>query len=181
MQQDRLVRHFPVLHTIFNFRIDFIPVDIQIEFSREANRSLYLITSINGHQLERPVERTHCPIELTNFASYNECDAVKIPSDATHYCWLNGSNIVESAAINAEANEAAMLILGGLAYLKLDQSGNYRVIQINRFQPTDSGLVQLSGPIKWKSEYTQALVDQNRFAVGFNENLSFSTPFFCFH
>lgn len=157
---------------ILNFCIDFKPVNVRIEFPKEGNELLYSITSINGHQLEKPVQRTRGPIGSIEFVSYNEREAVKIPDDATHYCWLNGSNTVESAAIDAEANEAGMLLLGGLIYLNLDQSGNYHVIQINRFHSIDSGRVQLTGPIKWQSEYTQTLLDQNRFAVGLDENMS---------
>jgi hypothetical protein len=166
---------------IFNFRIDFSPVKVQIELFEEGNRLLYSITSINDRQLDRPVQRTRSSIGPIKYISHNERDAVKIPIGATHYCWLNGSDIVESVASNAEANEATMLLFGGLAYLAHDQSDNYHVIEIKRFQPTDSGRLQLNGPTKWRSEYTQALLDQDRFAVGFNYNIPFSTPLFYFY
>jgi hypothetical protein len=114
------------------------------------------------------VKNTHspiAPIKLTGGAAH---DAAKIPENATHYCWLNGLDIRESNATDAAANEAVMLLLGALAYLNVDESGNYCVIQINRFHPSDNGRLQFIGPTKWKNEYTQSLFDQDRFAVGLN-------------
>jgi len=61
-----------------------------------------------------------------------------------------------------------MLLCGGLAYLDNSQSDNYHVIQINRFQPAESGRLQVTKSIEWQSEYTQILFDHDRFAVGFN-------------
>src|SRR5690348_614594 len=88
---------------------------------------------------------------------------------------------LENETTGAEANEAAMLLNGALAYLGHHQSDNYRVIQINRFQLTESGRLQFTGPTKWRSEYTQTLLDQDRFVVRFNYNMSFSIPLFYFY
>ncbi len=164
-----MVRSFFFFFRInFEFRTDFQSVDIQIQFSEEGKRHLYSITSINGRQLRRPVQNTHspiAPIKLTGGAAH---DAAKIPENATHYCWLNGSGISGGDATYAAANEALMLLLGALAYLDVDESGNYSVIQINRFHRSDNGRLQFIEPTKWQNEYTQSLFDQDRFAVGFN-------------
>jgi hypothetical protein len=171
-----LVRNFLLTHILFKFRTDFEIVDIQIKLFDEGNRFLYSITSINGQKLKRPVQRTRSPIAPIKFDGAAIFDAAKIPNGATHYCWLNGSNIIETDAIDAEPNEATMLLFGGLVYLDGDSTDNCQVVQINRFQPIDSGRFHLTGPVKWKSEYTQTLVNQDRFTVGFNKNISLSTP-----
>jgi len=163
-----LVRSFSFFCINFEFRTEFESVDIQIQFSKEGKRLLYSITSINGRQLQRSLKNTHspiAPIKLTGGAAH---DAAKIPENATHYCWLNGADISKSDATDVAANEAVMLLLGALAYLDVDESGNFCVIQVNRFHPSDYGRLQFIGPTKWQTEYTQSLFDQDRFAVGFN-------------
>jgi hypothetical protein len=125
-----LVRSFFFFFRInFEFRTDFQSVDIQIQFSKEGKRLLYSITSINGRQLQRPVQSTHSPIAPIKLSGGAAHDAAKIPENATHYCWLNGADISESDATDVAANEAVMLLLGALAYLDVDESGNYCVIQ----------------------------------------------------
>jgi hypothetical protein len=163
-----LVRSSLLNSILFKSRIDFEPVDIEIELFDKGNRSLYSITSINGRKLKTPVQRTRTPIVPIKFDGGAICDAVKIPNGASHQCWLNGSDILESDATDAEPNEAVMLLCGGLAYLDNSQSDNYHVIQINRFQPTESGRLQVTKSFEWQSEYTHILFDQDRFAVGFN-------------
>ena len=163
-----MVRNFFFPQIVCKFRTDFQPVDIQIKFSDKNNQLVYSITSINGRQLQKPVQNTHspiAPIKLTGGAAH---DVAKIPDDATHYCWLNGPDLTKGDATYAAASEVVMLLLGGLAYLDLDESGNYRVIRINRFHRCDNGRLQFIGPTKWDNEYTQSLINQDRFAVGFN-------------
>jgi hypothetical protein len=167
---------------LFEFRTDFEPVNIQIQLFVEDNRYLYSITSINGEPLGTPVQRTRCPIAPITLPEGYARDVAKIPDGAKYSCWLNGSPFNENDPNNAEPNEAAMLLLGGLAYLDgNDESGNSHVIQINRFKHFGTGRLQFSGSKTWSSEYTQTLIDQNRFAVGINYNIPFSTPLFCFY
>jgi hypothetical protein len=155
-------------------------VEIEIQWFEEGQRSLYVITSINGHSsVIEPLQGTRSPIMPINFPSRAVRDACKIPDDATDCCWLNPLNIKQSdAAKKAKANEVAMFLLGGLAYFNRDESGNHKLIQINRFRRIDTGCLKYDEPHRWNSEYTQMLVDQDRFMVKFNCFKSLSIQLF---
>ena len=125
------------------------------------------------------------PIVPLNFPGRAVRDAARIPDDAGYCCWLNGVNINQcNAAKSAEANEVAMLLLGGLAYFNRDESGNYKLIQINRFRRIDTGRLMYKQPKRWESKYTQMLVNQDRFAVRFNYfkllSIEIFVPYFSF-
>lgn len=114
---------------------------MEIELFERDNQHCYRIISIDGQQLNVPIERARSPIVLLpeSFGRGSMKDAANIPSDAKGYCWLNGSNIIENINIDIQSNEVLMLLMGGLAYLDFDQSNNWQVKQINRFQPTEDG------------------------------------------
>jgi hypothetical protein len=174
-----LVRTFLLPLILFKFCIVFKLVAIQIEPFNEHNGLSYLITSINGRRLDKPVKRTRSPVMPMGFDDGVIRRAAKVPDNAKYCCWLNGSDVIEKDAIDAEPNEAIMLLIGGLAFLEKDmRSDNYRAIQINRFQPSESEnesehesgspRIQITKLSHWLNEYTQTLLDQGRFAVGFN-------------
>ncbi len=145
-------------------------MEIEIQWFNEGQRSLYVITSINDHKCGTELlQGTRSPIVPINFPGRAVRDAARIPDDATDCCWLNTLNIKHSdVAKTAKTNEVAMLILGGLAYFKRDELGNYKLIQINRFRRIDTGCLKYNEPKRWNGEYTQMLLDQDRFMVRFN-------------
>lgn len=163
-----LVRAFLLSHILFKFCTDFKPVDINIKLLKEGERHLYSIETIKGRPLERPIQRTRSPIVLVPIVFKRESieDVVNIPSDASHYCWLNGSDFLEHEAIDADPNEAAMLLNGGLVYLDSNDLDSCRIIQILRFDPTENGRFRITKLTQWRDEYTQTLRNQDRFAVG---------------
>jgi hypothetical protein len=164
-----LVRAFLLRHVLFKFYTDFKPVDINIKFFQEGERHLYSIESIKGRQLARPVQRTRSPIAPVpmDFRNGYIQEVANIPSDASHYCWLNGTDYLEHETIDADPNEAIMLLNGGLVYLDSDDLDSCRIIQILRFDSTENGRFRITKSTQWRSEYTQTLLDQDRFAVEF--------------
>lgn len=168
MLQDHLVRTVSSpSYFFFEFRVDFESVDIKIALFEQGNGHLYSITSINGRQLETPIQRTRSPIVAINLVGEAIKDAVKLPPGATHQCWLNGSDIIEEGATDTEPNEVVMLLMGGLAYLNSDQLDNRHIIQINRFHFTENGRFKVTKSAQWRSEFIQSLLDQDRFTVRF--------------
>ncbi|CAF1655574.1 unnamed protein product [Adineta ricciae] len=146
--------------------LDFVKVNIKIEWFEKDHKYLYKITSINDILSQNEyLQGTRTSIKAIPFFNESMLDAAKISDGATHYCWLNCVNIEgNTIAKNAKVDEISMLLLGGLAYFKRTELDNdYELIYINRFRQSDNGCLICQNDKPWKSEYTQALDDQDRF------------------